>query len=28
MQQGILPTACEHCPKYTGKPDEQVLEVR
>ena len=21
MQQGILPRACEHCPKYVGKPD-------
>jgi radical SAM protein with 4Fe4S-binding SPASM domain len=26
MQDGILPSACEHCPKYVGKPDQFVPE--
>ena len=24
MQAGVLPRACEHCPKFSGKPDRQV----
>jgi MoaA/NifB/PqqE/SkfB family radical SAM enzyme len=27
MQEGILPNACMHCPKYVGKPDEQLLRI-
>ena len=24
MQEGILPSACEHCPKYVGKQDQPL----
>jgi radical SAM protein with 4Fe4S-binding SPASM domain len=27
MQAGILPSACEHCPKYHGKPDRQLSGI-
>jgi radical SAM protein with 4Fe4S-binding SPASM domain len=27
MQAGILPNACEHCPKYFGQPDGQPAKV-
>jgi pyrroloquinoline quinone biosynthesis protein E len=27
MQDGILPAACAHCPKYFGKPDRQPAKL-
>jgi MoaA/NifB/PqqE/SkfB family radical SAM enzyme len=27
MQAGVLPRACEHCPKFVGKPDRQVVKL-
>jgi MoaA/NifB/PqqE/SkfB family radical SAM enzyme len=27
MREGILPSACEHCPKYVGRPDRQLTVV-
>jgi MoaA/NifB/PqqE/SkfB family radical SAM enzyme len=27
MQAGILPRACEHCPKFVGKSDSQVMKL-
>jgi len=27
IRAGILPNACDHCPKYAGKPDAQVPEA-
>jgi MoaA/NifB/PqqE/SkfB family radical SAM enzyme len=27
MAEGILPEACEHCPKYFGKPDHQATKL-
>jgi MoaA/NifB/PqqE/SkfB family radical SAM enzyme len=27
MRAGILPDACEHCPKYCGKPDSHAVKL-
>jgi MoaA/NifB/PqqE/SkfB family radical SAM enzyme len=27
MREGVLPNACEHCPKYCGRPDGQASET-
>jgi radical SAM protein with 4Fe4S-binding SPASM domain len=27
LQRGVLPHACEHCPKYFGKPDGQLTKA-
>jgi MoaA/NifB/PqqE/SkfB family radical SAM enzyme len=27
MQDGVLPSACEHCPKYVGKPDRPLTVI-
>jgi MoaA/NifB/PqqE/SkfB family radical SAM enzyme len=27
MREGILPDACDHCPKYCGKPDRQLSRI-
>jgi pyrroloquinoline quinone biosynthesis protein E len=27
MQAGLMPSACEHCPKFVGKPDRQAIKL-
>jgi hypothetical protein len=27
MEAGVLPRACEHCPKFVGKPDRELAKL-